>query len=483
MLELLELFQAALGQQRDLAGVDLVARDGQDDVAGVDEAAQHGHQQVRLQAEFHRVEVLHVRLSVQQLAAVQHLAMPLGLQAAQHFLRVARAPRLDAVAIQHLQRVEDGIGVLGAGAAGQCLQRVAHQLLSVGLGDQDREGRVLGRDLSKLLVERQAGDDVDDVAEVGALIRSQTEPVTDIDAFGPVLQVLGLALVGDLERGHLLFLQPLAHVAQCVFGFVQVDGLGAAAGGRGKVLCCGIKGQMALYGVVQAFEPDEHLIRLVLVAEARGLEGLNEVDVEIALGLGGGPVVRGSEEQVAIAVDAPVLPLDLVLPDLMTRDVGALVGAFHQLLDSAVVGAVQRVIRQGLSTLLDLRVVVDVLLEVEEVLLGVWRLGDELAVDRLDDLTQGGLHGGEQVVGRVAAHVLDARLVQTQRVAQFGSGWTDRHVDVTACGESMHRQASDHALRHRLVGRAGESLEDTFGQDFRDLQHRTDAGVRAQHAV
>lgn len=81
----------------------------------IDEAAQHGHQQVRLQAEFHRVEVLHVRLSVQQLAAVQHLAMPLGLQAVSALLRVARAPRLDAVAIQHLQRVEDGIGVLGAG--------------------------------------------------------------------------------------------------------------------------------------------------------------------------------------------------------------------------------------------------------------------------------------------------------------------------------------------------------------------------------
>ena len=156
MLELLELFEAALGQQRDLAGVDLVACDGQHDVAGVDEPAQHGHQQVRLQAEFHRVEVLHVGLSVQQLAAVQHLAMPLGLQAAQHFLRVTRASRFDAVTIQHLQRVEDGIGVLGAGSAGQCLQRIAHQLLAVGLGDQHREGRVLGRDLGKLLVERQA---------------------------------------------------------------------------------------------------------------------------------------------------------------------------------------------------------------------------------------------------------------------------------------------------------------------------------------
>jgi hypothetical protein len=35
MLELLEFFQTALGQQRDLAGVDLFACDGQHDVAGV----------------------------------------------------------------------------------------------------------------------------------------------------------------------------------------------------------------------------------------------------------------------------------------------------------------------------------------------------------------------------------------------------------------------------------------------------------------
>jgi hypothetical protein len=123
-------------------------------------------------------------------------------------------------------------------------------------------------------------------------------------------------------------------------------------------------------------------------------------------------------------------------------DVGALVGALHQLLDGAVVGAVQRVVRQGFGTLFDLGVVVDVLLEVEVVLLGVRRLGDELAVDRLDDLPQGGLHGGEQIVGRVATHVFDAGLVQAQGVAQFGSGWPDRHVDVAARGEPMHRQAA-----------------------------------------
>ena len=77
--------------------------------------------------------------------------MTLGLEAVQHLLRVAGAARLDAVAVEHLQRIQDGIGVLGAGAAGQRLERAADQLLAVGLGDQHREGGVLGRDVGEVL--------------------------------------------------------------------------------------------------------------------------------------------------------------------------------------------------------------------------------------------------------------------------------------------------------------------------------------------
>ena len=58
----------------------------------------------------------------------------------------------------------------------------------------------------------------------------------------------------------------------------------------------------------------------------------------------------------------------------------------------------------------------------------------------LSDLAQHGLHRGQQVVGRIAAHVLDARLVQAQRVAQLLGRRTDRHVDVAAGGQPVHRQ-------------------------------------------
>jgi hypothetical protein len=160
------------------------------------------------------VEILHVGLPVQQLAAVQHLAVALGLQAVQHFLRVARRPgsmrspssisSASRMALASLVRVPPASAF--SALPTNCLR--LDSVTSTG------EGGVLRRDLGKLLVERQAGDDVDDVAEVDALVSAQAQLVAERHAFGPILQGLGLALVGDLKGGHLLFLQPLAHVAQ-----------------------------------------------------------------------------------------------------------------------------------------------------------------------------------------------------------------------------------------------------------------------------
>jgi hypothetical protein len=85
----------------------------------------------------------------------------------------------------------------------------------------------------------------------------------------------------------------------------------------------------------------------VLVAEARRLEGLDEVDVEVPRRLGRRPVVGRAEEQVADALDAALLPLDLVLPDLEAGDVGGLVGPLHELADGAEVGAVQGIVGEA----------------------------------------------------------------------------------------------------------------------------------------
>ena len=141
-------------------------------------------------------------------------------------------------------------------------KRVPDQLLAVGLGDERREGRVLGRHIGELVVQREAGDDVHHIAEVDPLLRPKPGLVAQRDALGPLLQGLRLALIGDLEGCHLLFLQPLAHVAQGVFGLVEVDGLRAAAGGRREILSGSIEGEMTPDRIVEPLQPEEDLVRL-----------------------------------------------------------------------------------------------------------------------------------------------------------------------------------------------------------------------------
>ena len=76
---------------------------------------------------------------------------------------------------------------------------------------------------------------------------------------------------------------------------------------------------MALDVFVQAFQAEEDFIGQVVVRELALLERRDEVDVEVPLWLGCGPVVRCAKEQVADAIGTAFLPFDLVLPDLETE--------------------------------------------------------------------------------------------------------------------------------------------------------------------
>ena len=235
--------------------------------------------------------------------------------------------------------------------------------------------------------------------------------------------------------------------------------------------------------VVEPFEPEEHLVRFVIIAEARGFERLDEVDVEVSLGLGGRAVVRCAEEEIAVALDPAVQPFDLVLPYLVASNVRSLVGALHELADGAVVGAVEHVVGEGFGPLLDLSVVVDVLLQIEIVLLGVRRLGDELPVDGLQRLPQDRLDLRMEVRLRLAAHILDAGLEKAQGVTKLLRGRTDGHIDVSASRQAVYRKPVNDPQRHRLIGRAGERLGDTLRQYLRNLEHRADVRVSTQDLV
>ena len=102
---------------------------------------------------------------------------------------------------------------------------------------------------------------------------------------------------------------------------------------------------MAIDGFVPALQAEENFVALAVITETRGIVRLDEVDVEVALGLRRRAVVRCPEEEVTVALDAPILPFDLILPDLVTSNVARFVGSFHQLADGAIVGAIERVVR------------------------------------------------------------------------------------------------------------------------------------------
>ena len=199
----------------------------------------------------------------------------------------------------------------------------------------------------------------------------------------------------DLECLQLFFLQPFAHFAQRIASAVEIHAFRATTCRGGQFLGGGVEAQQSLDGFVWCFQTEEDLVGLLLITETRGIEWLDEVQIEIPLWLSGRPVVRRAKEQIANPFDATLLPLDLVLPNLVSRHVAGLVRALHELANGAVVSTIKRILRKSLGPLLDLRVVVDVLFQVEIVLLGVWRLGDELTVYRLEGLSKRGLDRGE----------------------------------------------------------------------------------------
>ena len=232
---------------------------------------------------------------------------------------------------------------------------------------------------------------------------------------------------------------------------------------------------------VLAGEAKEHLVRLLPVPERRRFMRLDEVQVEVAWRHRGGALVGRPKEQVAAPRRPPFPPLQLMLPDLIAGDVGR-VGALQHLPERRVVVAVELRVVERLGALFDQGVVVVGLLEVQIVLAVVGIGRDELAAHRAPYLAQHGLHQREQVVGRIAAELLDLRLIQTQAVAQLRRGGAERGVHVPV-RQAVHGQAVDDAQRHRLVGGAGVRLADARFQHAAAIDHRLDVGFGAEGRV
>ena len=159
-----------------------------------------------------------------------------------------------------------------------------------------------------------------------------------------------------------------------------------------------------------------------------------------------------------------------------------LVRALHELAQRHVVVAVQFRCVQALGAPFDVGVEVVRLLQVQVELAVLGVGGNELSVHRAVDFAQHGFHLGEQVVGRVAAQLLDARLVQAQTVAQFLGRSAQCGVDV-ALRQAMHRERMDQPQRHRLVRRARERLLHAPFQRLAAIHHRLDVRHGAERRV
>jgi len=96
-------------------------------------------------------------------------------------------------------------------------------------------------------------------------------------------------------------------------------------------------------------------------------------------------------------------------------------GAFEDFGQSVEIAEVELVIVKAVGPFLYQRVVVNVLLEVDVILTGVFGFGNELAINGATDFPQDGFHLRQQVIRRDAPHSLDARQVQAT-VERGGNG-------------------------------------------------------------
>src|SRR3990170_5772419 len=100
--------------------------------------------------------------------------------------------------------------------------------------------------------------------------------------------------------------------------------------GRGgcQIKSRGITAQCISKGFISPGQAEEDFIISLFVPEMRWIMGLYEVEVKVPGGYGSRTLIRGPEEKVSLTCSLPLDPLQFVLPDFITGDIG-LVNAFH----------------------------------------------------------------------------------------------------------------------------------------------------------
>ena len=153
-----------------------------------------------------------------ELAAVDYLPVPLGLDGIKDKCSVLRFVGGNLLAVEQLQGVQHGGGLLGTVWPGDGPQSVLRSLCAVVAGDQDREKWIVRGLVLEVRSQADTGDSVDQVAEVDGLVGRQAGQITDGFALGPFGHRLGASLICDLEGIPHVHLQPLNQLFQKTIG-------------------------------------------------------------------------------------------------------------------------------------------------------------------------------------------------------------------------------------------------------------------------
>ena len=280
----------------------------------------------------------------------------------------------------------------------------------------------------------------------------------------------------DLDRRRHVFAEPRRQGAEMVAGLVLVDLLVAAGGGGGLFTRAGIEAQRPVERVVAILQLEEDLVGLLLVLEVGRVERLQEIEIEVACGLRGRALVRSAEEQVPASARAPFPPLDLVLPNAIAGDVGRGIRVFEDHAPQRVeVVAIQLRVAEGLGSLLDEGVEIDILLQVEEVLAVFLVEAEELAAHRPQQLLQHRLDQRAEEAGVLFGNGQH----QAEIVSQLLRRRSNRRVDVGR-RQAVDRQRVHDPDRRRLVLRAGESLLDARVENAAAIDDLLDGGIGSE---
>jgi hypothetical protein len=166
-----------------------------------------------------------------------------------------------------------------------------------------------------------------------------------------------------------------------------------------------------------------------------------------------------------------------MLPDLEVGDVCD-IGALHGPGKGPEVIAVQSARREGFGFLFDLRIEVDVFLQVKVVLAVFPVEGYELSAHGSENLMENGFHGGPEKLGILFRQ----RQIQAEVVPELFSGYTDGSVDISR-SETVNAQGVDDADSHGLVLLLGKGLPDAVFQYLALVNHHADVRIGAERRI